>query len=323
VDKKKGAKGADALSVLVVTNMYPTPESPHYGTFVAEQVDALRARDDIERVDVLFVDGREKPSNYFRALRQVRRAVKEHDYDVVHAHHGLAGAVAVAQRSVPVVITYHGSELGFYPWQRAVSRNAARLAAANVCVSNRHLDKVPGRAFYVPCGIDLGVFGPRDRAEARKRLGVPEGALALLFPSRRDHPQKAYARFEEIRDALRAKGRVVHELRLENTARRDVPDLFAAADAMVLTSVSEGSPVSVMEALACGTPVVATDVGDVRSMLEGVPGTFVADYDRDRFVEAIESLRDSERRTAGRAARFSQDRVVAALRDVYVEAVER
>ena len=320
VEEKEKATRTHALSILVVTNMYPTPESPHYGTFVAEQVDALRARDDIERVDVLFVDGREKPSNYFRAIRQVRKAVREQRYDIVHAHHGLTGAVAVAQRSVPVVITYHGSELSFYPWQRVVSRTAARLAAANIVVSNRHLDKVPGRALYVPCGIDLAAFGPRDRVQARKRLGVPDGALTLLFPSRPDHPQKAYDRFEEIRDALRAKGRVVHELRLENVPRRDVPDLFAAADVMVLTSVSEGSPVSVMEALACGTPVVATDVGDVRSMLEGVSGSYVADYDLDRFVEAIENAPDSERRAAGRAARFAQDRVVSALRDVYTEA---
>jgi glycosyltransferase involved in cell wall biosynthesis len=239
----------------------------------------------------------------------------------VHAHHGLAGAVAVTQSRVPVVITFHGSDLSYYAWQRWVSRLAARRAAVNVCVSAAAATKVRPGAVHLPCGIDLKQFAPVDRVSARRTFEVPEGAIALLFPGSRAHPQKAYSRFEEVRDVLRSRGHRMHELRLENIDRASVPTLLAAADAVVMTSISEGSPVSIMEALAGGVPIVATDVGDVRSMIDGVPNCVVAPYDRNIFALAVERLVNDEPRTpALRSRRFDQGRIVAGLRGLYEEA---
>jgi len=322
--ERNADSGAERLSILVVTNMYPTPESPHYGTFVAEQVEALRALDDVDTVEVLFVDGRKSAFNYVRGVRELRKAVARNRFDVVHAHHGLAGAVAVTQSQVPAVITFHGSDLSYYAWQRWVSRLAARRAAVNVCVSAAAATKVHPGTVHLPCGIDLERFAPVDRTSARRRFEVPEGAIALLFPGPRAHPQKAYSRFEEVRDSLRFRGHQVHELRLENVDRATVPALLGAADVLVMTSVSEGSPVSLMEALAGGVPIVATDVGDVRSMIEGVPNCTVAPYDRDAFVSAIETLASEEPRTpAPRGRRFDQQRIVAGLLGLYREARDR
>jgi glycosyltransferase involved in cell wall biosynthesis len=302
--------------------MYPTSERPYYGTFVAEQVEGLRRLEDVEAVDVLFVDGRRSAVNYLRGIAELRRALSRDRYDIVHAHHGLAGAVAITQRSCPVVITFHGSDLNYYFWQRCVSRLAASWATANVCVSAGDVNKVSPRAVYVPCGIDVASFAPRDRELARRSFEISDDAIALLFPGPRTHPQKAYARFEEVRDALRARGRNVHELRLENVERSAVPDLLAAADVLVMTSVSEGSPVSVMEALAGGVPVVATDVGDVRAMIEGLPNCLVRPYDVDAFVRAIEQVVDMRpRQAATRSRRFEQTRIAAGLRAVYGEAL--
>ena len=69
-----------------------------------------------------------------------------------------------------------------------------------------------------------------------------------------------------------------------------MPLLFAAADVLVLTSTSEGSPVSVMEALAGGVPIVATDVGDVKSMVSGVPNCYSGAYDCGQFVRWVEAV---------------------------------
>jgi teichuronic acid biosynthesis glycosyltransferase TuaC len=322
VDEKKGAKRADALSVLVVTNMYPTPESPHYGTFVAEQVDALRARDDIERVDVLFVDGREKASNYVRGIAELRQRMAEKDYDLLHAHYGLAGAIAVTQRRVPVVITFHSGDIDYIWWHRYISRGAALLSRTNLCVCAKDMPKLIAPSFHLPCGIEIERFQPRDRQTAREKYGITENQFSILFPGPRTHKKKAYDRFEEVRDELRARGHDVVELRLEKTERDEVPTLFAAADVLVMTSRSEGSPVSVMEALSGGVPIVATDVGDVRPMIEGAPSCYVGEFDTKRFADKIEQLRDSGKRTPPvRARRFSQERIVSALRAVYAEAV--
>jgi teichuronic acid biosynthesis glycosyltransferase TuaC len=322
LEAKEEARRADALSVLVVTNMYPTPESPHYGIFVAEQVDALRERDDIERVDVLFVDGRQRPSNYLRGIVELRRVMGEQAYDLVHAHYGLAGAIAVMQRRVPVVITFHSGDIDYIWWHKHISRGAAALSRTNLCVCEKDMAKLMAPSFHLPCGIEIERFRPRDRQDAREKYRISHNQLAVLFPGPRTHTKKAYDRFEEVRDELRARGHDVVELRLETTERDDVPTLFAAADVLVMTSRSEGSPVSVMEALSGGVPIVATDVGDVRPMIEGAPGCYVGEYDLMRFADEIERLRDSGARTPRvRAKRFSQERIVTALRVVYAEAV--
>jgi glycosyltransferase involved in cell wall biosynthesis len=308
------------LSILVVTNMYPAPESPYYGTFVAEQVEGLRRLDGIADVDVVFIDGRTNWTNYLRGAREVRKAMARRRYDVVHAHHGLAGAVAVTQSRVPVVITFHGSDLSYYAWQRWISRLAARRAAVNVCVSAAAATKVRPGAVHLPCGIDLEQFAPVDRVSARRTFEVPEGAIALLFPGPRSHPQKAYPRFEEVRDALRSRGHQVHELRLENIDRASVPVLLAAADVMVMTSISEGSPVSIMEALAGGVPIVATDVGDVKSMVSGVQNCYSGAYDCEQFVRWVEAVdRSAPRVPTTRSRRFDQRRILAALQSAYSE----
>jgi glycosyltransferase involved in cell wall biosynthesis len=194
----------------------------------------------------------------------------------------------------------------------------------NICVSASAATKVRPGAVHLPCGIDLERFSPPDRASARRRLEVPDGAIAVLFPGPPAHPQKAYPRFEEVRETLRSRGHRVHELRLENVDRATVPVLLAAADVLVMTSVSEGSPVSLMEALAGGVPIVATEVGDVRLMIGGVPNCVVAPYDREVFATAIERLVNGEPRTpALRARRFDQRRIVAGLRGLYAEAIGR
>src|SRR4051812_10529609 len=112
------------MKVLVVTNMYPAESEPWSGVFVAEQGEDLR-RLGVD-VDVFAFDGRPDRKEYLRAGRALRRIVAQHSFDLVHAHYGLTGAVALAQRNVPVVTTFHGSDT-WIPWQRAVSYVVARL----------------------------------------------------------------------------------------------------------------------------------------------------------------------------------------------------
>jgi len=69
-----------------------------------------------------------------------------------------------------------------------------------------------------------------------------------------------------------------------------MPTLFNAADVLLLTSDREGSPNTVKEAMACNLPVVATDVGDVRSRLDGVANSHVAAIDDDRLADAVEAV---------------------------------
>jgi glycosyltransferase involved in cell wall biosynthesis len=308
------------MRILTITNMYPTEADPTFGTFVADQVAALRAHPRVERCDVLFVDGRASRWNYLRAFAGLHRALRRRPADVVYAHYGLTGAIATMQRRVPTVVTYHTGDLELTRWQREVSGIAYRLAADNICVSLHAMDRLPGPAHHLTCGVDTELFSPRDRASARAAYGIGSRELALLFPSSPDRPKKAYPRFVAVVEELRSRGHLVRELHLRALRREEVPSIMAAADVMVMTSLQEGAPVAVMEALACGLGVVATPVGDVASMLGAARNARVLQFSAAAFADAVEAVAaadDGDRDADPESLRFAEseitDRLVAIL----------
>jgi glycosyltransferase involved in cell wall biosynthesis len=278
------------MRILTVTNLYPTPADPTFGTFVGDQVAALRKHPRVEACEVLFIDGRSDKWNYLRGLGRVQRAVRARPFDVVLAHYGLTGALAVTQRHTPVVITYHAGDIMGERWQRTVSRLAYRRAADAISVSLTGLDELPGPAHLLTCGIDLDLFVPRERAAARARFEVADGDLAVLFPSHPDRVFKRYPRFVEVLGELRRRGRRVHELQLRGLSRSEVPELMAAADIMVMTSSVEGAPVAIMEALACGLPIVSTPVAEVPAMLADAAHARVLEFGAAAFADAVEAV---------------------------------
>jgi glycosyltransferase involved in cell wall biosynthesis len=304
------------MRILTLTNMYPTARAPVYGSFVAEQVEALRRHRDVEVCDVHFVDGREHRLNYARAPFQLRTRLSSAGYDVIHAHYGLSGAIAVTQRRVPVVVTFHSGDLELARWQRAVSRMTARLAQESICVSRSSAERLALPSTYATCGIDLDAFRPRDRRQAKRELGVSDDKLTLLFPSSPAVPKKQYERFAAVRHELEQRGHEVHEIVLRGFTRDEVPTVMSAADVMTLTSSQEGSPVAIMEAVASGLPIVATPVGDIESMLDGVDQARVLPFDVNRFADAAEELADrspSTRSPFPASHRFDQDAIADAL----------
>ncbi len=108
----------------------------------------------------------------------------------------------------------------------------------------------------------------------------------------------------------------MHELHLRDLRREEVPTIMAAADVMVMTSLQEGAPVAVMEALACGLGVVATPVGDVPSMLEAARNARVLPFAPAPFADAVAAVAgaDAPARTADRESlRFAEDEITERL----------
>jgi glycosyltransferase involved in cell wall biosynthesis len=274
------------MKILVFTNMYPSPAKPWFGSFVEEQVGQLR-RLGLD-VSVLSFDGTEDRLNYLRALRRFRRELRRVRFDLVHAHYGLTGAIAVTQRRCPVVTTFHGGDYsGLIPWHALVSRVVARLCTP-VVVTPEGVERLGvRRAAVIPAGVDCELFRPGDRLEARRRLGLdPVAPYALLLGARADRNKRA-----DLFDAAVAEAQQeIPDLRsvaLEGLDRTDVVSLMNAANVGVLTSDYEGLPVAVREALACETPVVALPVGGVPGLLRGLPGCAVVRRDASELGAAI------------------------------------
>jgi teichuronic acid biosynthesis glycosyltransferase TuaC len=308
------------VRVLVVTNMYPTPERPALGAFVRDQVEALRRRGDVEVELFAFPPGLR---SYPAAARSLRRRFRGRRFDVVHAHFGLTAWPAVAARLGPVVVTLHGNDL-FHPRSNRLSRAILPFTALPAAVSREFAELLKGagttrRVAVLPVGIDLERFRPISRREARERLGLDPDGRYLLFPH---DPARPLKRFDRAQDAAAG----TRLLTMGRVPPAEVPLWINAANAVVVPSQAEGFGLSVIEALACGVPPFATPVGIHRVALEGIDGAFCAPWDPEVWRAALRpAVEAADLRVDGRARAelFSADRmaarVVAAWHDVVAE----
>jgi glycosyltransferase involved in cell wall biosynthesis len=282
------------VNVLVLTNMYPKEDAPGDGAFVQEQVESLRALG--LSVDVLAIDGSKGGRKYVRGLRSLRRALAKDRFDLVHAHYGLSGAIALAQRRVPVVTTFHGSDTGYVRWQRYISWVVARLTAP-IFVTHNGADRlgITG-ATVIPCGVDTKQFRPIDRLEARRLLGWEETSRYVLLPGSRRQPVKRPDLFDAVLERARVEATNLVGVSLEQIPRDRVALIMNAVDVTLLTSDSEGSPVAIKESLACSTPVVSVPVGDVPHLIEGLPGCVIAPRDPQILARAVVAALSADRR---------------------------
>lgn len=299
------------MRALVVSNMRPDAAHPARGSFVRDQVDALRRIDGLE---VELVEGAPGIAGYMRLAARLRGRV---GYDVVHAHFGLTAWPALLVRGARRAVTLHGTDVRHARSGRLTAAVLPRydlVAAASESLA-RELGW-PG-VRVLPCGISLERFRPIARVEARARLGLPADRALLLLPA---DPARAVKRADRARElAADAK---VELATLGATPPDEMPLWMNAANAVLVPSDAEGLGLVALEALACEVPVLATPVGVHPEALDGIRGTLCAPYDRATWGAALEPLvADPDPRVAGRerAARWGADAMAARVAGAWGE----
>ena len=282
----------DKLRVLMITSEWPTPDKPYQVPFIVRQVEYLR-KAGID-VAVFPFRGGKSFQNYFRAWRKAQTEIRAGQYDLIHAQWGQSGLLALPKR-LPLVVTFRGDDLegitkedGKLTPKGRILKNVSRLVASSadevILVSQHMARAIPGRSYHViPSGLDLDHFCPVPQAEVRARLGLPQEKRLVLFAGSVGNPAKRYALAQQAVDLLRAEMDV--DLLVATGITHDqIPDYMNAADALLLTSLHEGSPNVVKEALAVNLPVVATDVGDVRQRIGQIEGCAVLEGDSPEII---------------------------------------
>jgi glycosyltransferase involved in cell wall biosynthesis len=135
-------------------------------------------------------------------------------------------------------------------------------------------------SFYLPNGVNTSFFKPIEKQVARKYLNLdPEATYILFVSSNKIRKQKRYDLFLQTIKILKENYNIknIKEIKLINTSRDKIPFYFNAADLHLMSSDFEGSPNSVKESLACNTPVVSTNVGNVSELLKDVNGSYVSE----------------------------------------------
>lgn len=252
--------------------------------------------------------------------RLVPRTITESfgDFSLVHANNGLTLPAALAQPRLPVVVSLWGTDLlgRFGP----VSRAAAKHADAVIVMTDEMAAALDVDAHVIPHGVDLETFKPQDQTAARERLGWRTERRYVLFPYSRDRRVKNYERARRIVDAVgRRLSEPVELHAVTGVDHEDMVRYYAAADALILTSDREGSPNAVKEALACDTPVVSVDVGDVVEQVQDAARSRVGRTDEE-MVAALADVLDSDPVPDGERRAVTDaglDSMARSIEDVY------
>lgn len=263
---------------------------------------------------------------YLTSLRGLKRKIREFRPDLIHAHYGLSGLLANFQRRVPVVTTYHGSDVHSGGKILKLSRKAMCLSVYNIFVSKKLLrlsGYIDDNSCVLACGVDLDAIQEIPREDARKQLSIGRDEVFGLFSGSFDNAVKNY------RLARKAVDKVgdLRLMELKGYSRKEVNLLMNAAGFLLMTSINEGSPQVIKEAMACGTPIVSVDVGDVKDVIEGTEGCFLAERDPNEVADNIRKALDFKGKTKGRQRiielGLSDEQVAKRLIGLYEEILRR
>jgi teichuronic acid biosynthesis glycosyltransferase TuaC len=344
MSRPTGNQCRDTLKILVLSGQFPTPRDPICGTFVVEQMKALRklgaemsvitavpwaprwlkfikrirkhlntprqAR--IENFQVQYPRVPVLPGDklfflsgvllFLRYVPMIRKQLKQGTIDLIHAHtimpDGFAATLLGQTFNIPVVCTVHGSDVKIYPRTNWMTRRSTQWALKRVnrlIVVSQDLQKavtqlVGSRQVCIARnGADPLRFRSTSRKQVRSQLELPADKPLLLFVGNLfpvkgvEYLLRAMVTLDQdLSLYLLGDGYLKEELielsrqlgvsqRCHFVGQRphaEVPLWLAAADCLVLPSLSEGLPTIVIEAMMCGTPVIATSVGGTPEVLK-------------------------------------------------------
>jgi glycosyltransferase involved in cell wall biosynthesis len=277
----------------------------------------------------------------------------------------VAALLVPARRRPVLVHTFHGHSLsGYFDSRRqraflTIERTLAKRTHRLIAVSAEVRDELvalgvarPERFEVIDLGFDLTPFQVTDQERRRRRvqlraeLGIPDDAHVVTLIARlvaikrvdrflrlagvlsdRDDVRLLVVGDGDLRDRLRASEEAVQlgSQLVWTGFRHDIPAVCFASDVVVLTSDNEGTPVSLIEAQAAGTPVVSTRVGGVATVVrDGVTGFVVDTGDESAFVRAVSQILDDPplgarlgRAGSQHAQRFALDALVARIDGLY------
>lgn len=267
--------------------------------FVQSQFDSLKE----EGLDmVLFPVVGHGAKSYLKSAWKLRKLVKKERPDIVHAHYSICGYVATMATLFlkPKTVV---SILGSFPKKnrklRIVKFFAKHVWDKTIVKSQRTANQMGMNLPVIPNGVNLEQFVLIEQNEARKMVGFGDDKKYVVWCSNPERTEKRFGLAQKAVALLKDESVVLFPV--FNRTHDDVVKFMCAADVQLMTSVMEGSPNVIKEAMACNCPIVTTDVGDVRWVTDGVEGTFVANDDKpETIARLIKQALDFNARTKGR-----------------------
>jgi len=273
-----------------------------------------------------FLSSRVNPIRLLSEWVRFRKEINKFKPDVIYCHYGTVTAFfAASATSLPIVVVFRGGDINpryggnrvraFFA--RFLSLCAALKAKQVICVSNEIAARLPHFSYKIqvlPTGVSSTFFAPCSQNDSRAKLGWEHNNPVVLFNA---GLAPAIKRLDLAMRAVDEARKVNPDIRLfvldGNIPPDEMPIYHNAADVLLVTSDSEGSPTIVQEAIACGLPVVSVPVGDVSIRTQKVFPSKIVPKDSAKIAGAILDMVSLRQRSNGPdiAAKEFDDRVVA------------
>jgi teichuronic acid biosynthesis glycosyltransferase TuaC len=315
--------------------------------FVRSQAESLRGCDC--EVFLAIVDDRTSVRGILRNIRRICAEARRAQPKLIHAQYGsvIAGMGRLVRGSAPLIVSFCGDDLLGTPapgviWRireacsRAIGLWAARGASTIIVKSKSLFETLPSdlqrKAVVVPNGVDADAFRPMDQNKCRAALGWSKKAKIILFDgswnglkedNRRKNPMLARETVELLASSIPD----ISLHAISNVPHRQIPLMMNAADCLLVTSLQEGSPNIVKEAMACNLPIVSVPCGDVAERLGGTSPGGIRPYNAASLAACVKEVILAGRRSNGRERLIEQglttSKVAEQVTQIYMRAKER
>lgn len=237
---------------------------------------------------------------YLKNIFTLKNYLKHNQFDIVHAHYSLTSFVASLAGAKPLVVSLMGSDVEEQKFLHLMIRIFKNLSWNITIVKSALMKNSLGinDVRTIPNGVDFDKFKPNDIEKALDVSNWRKDKKHILFAANPIRPEKNFQLAQKAFELITMNNIELHYL--GNIHNEQLPCFFNSSNVVLLTSLWEGSPNVIKEAMACNCPIVSTDVGDVRWVFGNTEGCYITSYQPEHVAEAIRKALRFEKRTNGR-----------------------
>lgn len=225
---------------------------------------------------------------YLKNVFPLKKKIRNNNYDIVHAHYAFSGFIATLAGSNPLIVSLMGSDVKSGLWFKVIIRlNIYFWWKSCIVKSSEMMENIGIRKVQIiPNGVNIDLFQPMEQTLAIRHLGWNSDKKHILFLANPNRPEKNFKLAQKSLKCLKDDAVEMHFL--SDIPHDEMPFYYAASNVAILTSLWEGSPNVIKEALACCRPVVSTNVGDVEWLFGNTEGCYLCSFEAEDVGEKIE-----------------------------------